>query len=270
MESCIRSPSPTLREYPKNGAPAANKNCHVQRCLASIVEDEDGTNLNKKNHDHNPIGVIFDMDGVLVDSADAHLMSWKQMAEEHGLSVSESQVTDTFGRQNRDIIPILFGDVSPTRLQTLSDRKEEIYRELVRGKAPVVDGAVALVLSLADCGAKLAIGSSAPRANIDLVLSEMSLAECFDAIVSGDEVTRGKPNPEVFAMACQRLRMEPSCCVVIEDAPAGVTAAVRAGALGVAVAIYHPRSAFDGAALTVDRLSDLSADDLYRLVSARK
>ncbi len=233
----------------------------------SCLKKAEKGGIDVSDTDNDAAGVIFDMDGVLVDSADAHLMSWKLMAEEHGLSVSESQVASTFGRQNRDIIPLLFGEVSPARLQTLADRKEEIYRGLVRGKAPVVEGALLLVRALVDRGVKLAIGSSAPRANIDLVLAEMSLVECFDAIISGDEVTRGKPDPEVFTKACAALGMPPSRCVVIEDAPAGVTAAVRAGAVGVAVLIHHPRPAFADAALAVDRLSDLSPDELLRLVT---
>jgi len=216
--------------------------------------------------DDRQIGVIFDMDGVLVDSADAHLESWKLMAEENGLRVTESQVAATFGRQNRDIIPILFGEVTDSRLKALGDRKEELYRDLVRGRAPVVPGAVRLVRDLADRGAKLAIGSSAPRANLDLVLEEMGLFELFGVVVSGDEVTRGKPDPQVFAMACTRLGLAAARCVVIEDAPAGVTAAKRAGTKGVAVLIHHERSAFDGADLVVERLADLVVDHLYKLV----
>ncbi len=214
------------------------------------------------------VGVIFDMDGVLVDSAAAHLQSWTLMAEENGLSVTDSQVAATFGRQNRDIIPVLFGEVTDSRLEALGDRKEALYRDLVRGRAPVVPGAERLVRGLADRGAKLAIGSSAPKANIDLVLEEMGLVDLFGVVVSGDEVTRGKPDPQVFTMACSRLGLAADRCVVIEDAPAGVTAAKRAGAKGVAVLIHHERSAFDGADLVVERLADLGVDDLYKLVRA--
>lgn len=213
------------------------------------------------------IGVIFDMDGVLVDSADAHLSSWKLMAEEHGLPVSDSQVADTFGRQNRDIIPLLFGPVTTERLQALADRKEAIYRELVHGEVPVVDGAGELVRALRARGARLAIGSSAPRANIDLVLEALSLAACFDAVISGDDVTRGKPDPEVFTKACDALKLPPARCIVIEDAPAGITAAVRAGAVGVAILIHHPRAAFDGATLAVPRLVDLAPDAIFDLLT---
>ena len=88
-----------------------------------------------------PRGVIFDMDGVLVDSATPHFRSWQMLAEENGTSVTRDQFAESFGRQNRDIIPLLFGEVSPRRLQELADRKEELYRHLIRQCAPVVDGA---------------------------------------------------------------------------------------------------------------------------------
>jgi len=230
--------------------------------MVSTTGNEGGVNENQSGC----IGVIFDMDGVLVDSAGAHLESWKLMAQEHGLSVTESQVAATFGRQNRDIIPVLFGEVSERRLKALGDRKEELYRNLVRGRTPLVEGAADLVRGLADRGAKLAIGSSAPRANIDLVLEAMGLSALFGVVVSGDEVTRGKPDPQVFTMACDRLGIVPARCVVIEDAPAGVTAAKRAGAKGVAVLIHHERDAFDGADAAVSRLADLTVEAVYKLV----
>ena len=204
------------------------------------------------------IGVIFDMDGVLVDSADAHLQSWQVLAEENGVSVTSQQVAASFGQQNRDIVPTLFGSVSDARFTELADRKEQIYRDLVREAPPIVEGAVALVRRLYEAGAALAIGSSAPRANIDLVLSAMVISDCIGVIVSGDDVTRGKPDPQVFAMAIEQLRIPPQRCVVIEDAPVGVEAGKAAGAQCVAVLMHHPVEAFGKADLIVARLSELS------------
>jgi len=213
-----------------------------------------------------PIGVIFDMDGVLVDSARAHFESWRRLGEEDSVSVTRERFAETFGRQNRDIIPMLFGSVSMVRMAALSERKEEIYRGLICGRVPAVDGAVELVGALANAGVSMAIGSSAPRANIDLMLTEMGVVHFFDTIISADDATRGKPDPQVFIIACERLKLPPSRCVVVEDAPAGVEAAIAAGATAVAVLMHHPRAAFDGAALVVDRLSDLSVNRVLDLV----
>ena len=215
-----------------------------------------------------PIGVIFDMDGVLIDSAEPHFTSWRLLADECGGTVTREQFAATFGRQNRDIVPVLFGEASKTRLQALSERKEEIYRDLVRTNPPIVPGAVELAHGLARAGARLAVGSSGPLANIEFVLGAMEVTGLISAIVSGDDVTRGKPDPQVFSVACERLGVSPACCVVVEDAPAGVQAARAAGTRAVAVLIYHPAEAFDGPDLMVRRLADLSVEQLVSLAQS--
>jgi beta-phosphoglucomutase len=206
------------------------------------------------------------MDGVLVDSADAHYLSWQQLARECGRDVTREQFAATFGRQNRDIVPVLIGDVPGATLDSLSDRKEEIYREMVCDSAPIVDGAVELVRALSQAGCSLAVGSSGPRANIDLVLEAMGVAELMLTIISGDDVTRGKPDPQVFALACAGLEIEPTRCIVVEDAPAGVEAARGAGTRTVAVLMHHSADSFEKADLVVNRLADLSADSVFALV----
>jgi beta-phosphoglucomutase len=213
------------------------------------------------------LGVVFDMDGVLVDSAEPHFRSWQELAKENGVEVTREQFGSTFGRHNRDIIPLLFGSVSEERLKALSERKEEIYRELIRDNAPVVPGAVPLVRALHRAGLKVGVGSSGPRANIDLVLRAMEVDEILDAVVSADDVTRGKPDPEVFSLACARLGLDPRRCVVVEDAPAGVEAGKAAGAAVIAVLRHHPAAAFHRADLIVEKLSDLTVPDIVHLVS---
>lgn len=214
----------------------------------------------------NGIGVIFDMDGVLIDSAAPHLMSWQRLAEEQGGRVTPQQFAATFGRHNRDIVPLLFGAVSPDRLTELADRKEEIYRDLVRGNPPLIPGASELIRALHDAGALLAVGSSGPLANIELVLKALGVRTMVSVIVSAADVTRGKPDPQVFTLACTRLGLSPARCVVIEDAPVGIEAAVAAGTRAVAVCTYHPRDAFPQADIVADRLADLIPGDLLTIV----
>ncbi len=215
----------------------------------------------------NKFGVIFDMDGVLVDSADAHLQSFQLLARENGKEVTKAQFATTFGRQNRDIIPILIGETDEAAVAVLADRKEAIYRDLVRDDMPVVEGAVALIEALHSRGAKLAVGSSGPLPNVELVLEAMGVSDMMHAIVSGDDVMRGKPHPDVFVQACRRLDLSPCHCIVIEDAPAGIAAAKAAGTYAVAVMIHYARDAFTGADMIVERLGDLSVDDLLSLIS---
>lgn len=201
-----------------------------------------------------------------MDSAAPHLRSWQILAEENGAVVTPEQFAATFGQQNRDIIPKLFGEVSEQRLGTLGDRKEEIYRDLVRMDPPIVDGAVCLVRELGEVGVRLAVGSSGPRKNIDLILAAMGVTDQIPVVVSADDVTRGKPDPQVFLLAADRMGIPPNRCVVIEDAPVGVQSARSAGARVVAVAVHHPSDAFDGADLVVARLSVLSVQELVGLI----
>ncbi len=227
--------------------------------------NRDATSVTMKPNSNHSIGILFDMDGVLVDSAKPHLESWKQLAGEIGGSVTDAQFAATFGRQNRDIIPMLFGPTTDERMRRLSDRKEELYRDLVRQRPPIVGGAIELIDALFDRGVKLAIGSSGPRANIELVLHGMRVADRFHAVVSADDVTRGKPDPQVFAIACRRLNLHPSRCVVIEDAPVGIDAAKAAGTRAVAVLMHHPREAFPTADRIVERLHNIAVGDLISL-----
>jgi beta-phosphoglucomutase len=202
--------------------------------------------------------VIFDLDGVLIDSAEPHHQSWRLLAKELGQDVTAEQFAASFGRQNRDIIPMLFGPDLDDRVGELSARKEELYRELVRGRLPAIPGGAELVGECRRAGLKLAIGSSTPRANIDLALDELGLADCFDVIVSDADVARGKPDPEVFLTAARRLGVPPRDCVVIEDAPSGVQAALAAGMKVVGLTTQHPPERLAQAHLVVDQLTGLS------------
>lgn len=203
--------------------------------------------------------VIFDMDGVLIDSAEAHLDSWHLLARELGRQVTEQQFAASFGRQNRDIIPLLFGDgLGGDRVLELSHRKEALYRDLVRGQVRAVDGAVDLVRRCHQAGMKLAVGSSAPRENIDLVMDELGIAACFEVIVHDGDVSRGKPDPQVFQIAARRLQVAPARCVVIEDAPSGIQAALAAGMTVIGLTTHHPADRLAGAHRVVDRLDVLS------------
>jgi beta-phosphoglucomutase len=212
-------------------------------------------------------GVIFDVDGVLVDSAAPHWRSWQVLAFERGQILSETQFTAAFGRQNHDVISMLFGDVSTAQMPAMADRKEAIYRDLIRHQPPIVSGAVDLVQALSAGGVRMAVGSSAPRANIDLVLSAMGVTDLVNVIISAEDVTRGKPDPQVFTLACERLSLPAECCVVIEDAPVGIQAARAAGTRTVAVLMHHPAYAFHGTDLVVERLADLSVARLRSLAA---
>jgi HAD superfamily hydrolase (TIGR01509 family) len=191
------------------------------------------------------------------------------LAKEEGKSITRERFQATFGRQSKDVIPALLGEMSPQRVKKLDERKEALYRQIVGAKPPIMPGAAALVRELSGAGAKLAVGSSGPMENIELALNAMGMRELFSVIVSGKDVSRGKPDPQVFAMACERLGLQPERCVVIEDAPVGVDAAKAAGAKAVALLAHHPRESFMQADLIVEALTDLRVQQLQELIGAK-
>jgi beta-phosphoglucomutase len=202
--------------------------------------------------------VIFDMDGVLIDSAAAHYQSWCRLAAELGRQVTPEQFSATFGRQNRDIIPLLFGeDLDADRVVELGERKEALYRDLVRGCIPAIEGAVDLARGCHRAGMKLAVGSSGHPLNIKLALDELGIAGIVETVVHGGEVSRGKPDPQVFLLAAERLAVEPPACAVIEDAPSGIDAALAAGMAAIGITTQHPAERLAHAHRIVDRLAEL-------------
>lgn len=196
--------------------------------------------------------IIFDLDGVIIDSGEPHQESWALLGAEVGIKVSDEDFKRTFGRRNDEIIPLLFGDRFSA--EELGQRKEALYRGLIKGRVPQMPGAVDLVQSLSASGHDLAVGSSAPFENVDLVLTEMRIKEHFSAMVCGEDVTCGKPDPQVFLIAADKLGRDPSECVVVEDAPAGIAAARAAGMIAVALIGSHDASAFPDADHCIDLL----------------
>ena len=213
---------------------------------------------------------IFDMDGVLIDSYHAHYESWLEMAREEGLSLTEATFRETFGRTSREVIATVWGaarQFSEAEIAALDWRKEEAFRRIIQRRMPVMPGAVELLRDLSKAGFRLAVGSSAPPENVDAILDGMHLRDRFAAAVTGADVTRGKPDPEVFLTAARRLGVSPGRCVVIEDAPVGIAAATAAGMACVGLASTgRTRELLARASLVVDSLSELSPEVLRKLI----
>lgn len=215
------------------------------------------------------IGVIFDVDGVLVDSGAAHYQSWRILAEQEGIRLTEDEFRKTFGMTSRDIIRTLWGrDLTEEQICLLDARKEAIYRGLITGKVPVAPGAMQALTRLRAAGYVLAVASSGPPENIELVLTESGLRPCFAAIVSGLEVRRGKPAPDIFLLAAQRAGLAPSTCVVVEDAPAGIAAGRAAGMAVIACCTTHAPETLrrSGADCVVSSLQQITPELVAQLV----
>ncbi|MBI5762388.1 MAG: HAD family phosphatase [Planctomycetes bacterium] len=215
----------------------------------------------------NNLGVIFDMDGVLVDSGPAHLQSWQLLAREMGRAITAEQFAHSFGQRSSEIITHIFGITDAVEIARLDARKESLYRDLVRGHVPAMPGAKELVTSLHAAGVRLAVGSSGPPENVKLVCEEMGLTLLMSAIVTGMDVQRGKPDPQVFQVAAERLGLSPAACVVIEDAPVGIEAAHRAGMACIALTSSHPRERLSAAELVVASLGEIEPSTIRGLIN---
>ncbi len=214
--------------------------------------------------------VIFDLDGVLIDSEDGHLRSWAMLADELGYRISREEFLATFGRRNEEVIPELFGaNHSVQEIRNWGERKETLYRETMRGRVPAVEGAVELVRACAADGMRRAVGSSGHPLNVAMALEELGIAGYIDVVVTGSDVDRGKPDPSVFLLAASRLGISPKRCVVVEDAPAGVEAALAGGMVAVGVATTHGRESLSRAAVVVDSPKELTPEILRSLVECR-
>ncbi|HYO25223.1 MAG TPA: HAD family phosphatase [Lacipirellulaceae bacterium] len=214
-----------------------------------------------------PLAVIFDVDGVLTDSYAPHFASWQRMFGELGVEFTEETFRGTFGRTNRDIFGELYkGSLSEEQIRAWGDRKELLYREIVAEKFAAIDGAVELIDALAEAGFKVGVGSSGPPENIRLTLEKLGRSERMGAVVTSADVTRGKPDPQVFLLAAERLGVPPARCAVVEDATQGVEAANRAGMTSIALTSTTTREALAHARLVVDRLSELTPERVARLI----
>ena len=185
-----------------------------------------------------PIAVIFDMDGVLVDSYRAHAQSWQVMAAEWGCTMTRAQFDATFGRTSREIIAALWPDgrYGEEEVAAMDARKEAAFRRILAADFRPMPGVERLLHGLFESGVPMAVGSSGPPENVDLVLGLLGKRPWFAGIVTGMDVTRGKPDPQVFLLAAQRLGVPPQRCVVVEDAPLGIRAAKAAGMAAVGLA----------------------------------
>jgi beta-phosphoglucomutase family hydrolase len=209
---------------------------------------------------------IWDMDGVIVDSVAYHYQAWKEEFAKKGVDYTMAEFLRHFGLRNDAIIKDALGPaISPAELAAINEAKQANYRRRVTGNVRGLPGAVALIKSLHSQGIKQAIASSAPPENIEIVLRALGIRECFQATVYGDEVPEGKPSPQIYLRAAQKLGVAPANCVVMEDAIAGVEGAKRAGMRCVAVTNSHPGRRLKKADLVTATLEKVNADVLAAL-----
>lgn len=212
--------------------------------------------------------VLWDMDGTLVDSFDYHWRSWREALAAEGYGLTYKEFKASFGQRNDTILRGLLGpDLSDDEIERIGGFKEERYRSMVRAEGiDLLPGITPWITRLNTQGWRQAIASSAPRQNIETILQVLQMAWCFDTLVAAEDVQCGKPDPQVFLLAAKRVAVPPTCCIVVEDAPAGVEGARRAGMRSIGVRSSHGELPAD---LVVQTLAELPDDAFEALLVNR-
>lgn len=211
--------------------------------------------------------VLWDMDGVLVDTGAFHYESWKETFDELNVPFDKEDFRKTFGMNNAGILEQITGrKPSPEEVSQVSHKKESLFRDLAKGKVKLLPGIADWLEQFRAWEFKQAITSSAPPANIEFLVDELKIREFFDEIVSGFDLP-GKPNPDTYLKAAGALRIDPEDCIVIEDAIAGVEGAKRAGMKCIAVTTTNPADQLAKADLVIEYLEKMDRKDFKSLLS---
>jgi beta-phosphoglucomutase family hydrolase len=213
--------------------------------------------------------VVWDMDGVLADTAPHHLHAWQETFARRGIKFTKEDFMRGFGIRNDAIIRNVLGEkTTDAEIEAIAREKEATFRRIIGKDVKPIPGALKLLGQLHDRGIRMAIASSTVIENIHLIVGSLGIEKYFEAIITGHDVTEGKPSPQVFLVAAQRLGVEPKSCLVFEDAVAGVKAAKSAGMHCIAITSSHPREKLAEADLVVDSLEEVSVKDLEKLLKS--
>lgn len=216
--------------------------------------------------------VIFDMDGVLADTGPIHFQSWVKMAnEDAGVNFTKEFFEESFGQQSIPITRKLVGTRAEQALvEKWANLKEEYYREMVKDKLVPLPGVIELIRDLKKENIKMAVGSSGPLENVELLLTSLKIKQYFDIIITAEDVKNGKPAPDVFLIAANKLNLKPENCIVIEDAPVGIEAAKRAGMKSIALTTTHKKEELYQADIIVEDLFNIHRGEILKLLKEKQ
>ena len=200
--------------------------------------------------------VLWDLDGVIIDTGEAHYRAWLQVFQPLGIQFTRDNFREIFGMNNTTALSRYFDPETQLDLiHQVDQEKEALFREQILGQLHLLPGVAQWLSYFKDHGIPQAVASSAPQVNIDLIIHGLKVGRFFDALVSGATIP-GKPDPGVFLAAARAVQAAPEYCVVVEDAVAGIQAACRAGMKSVAVTTTNPPDSLRDASLLLHSLAD--------------
>lgn len=215
------------------------------------------------------IGLLFDMDGVIVDNHRYHFLSWQRLADKYDVPITEEFYrTQMNGRTFKGIIEVVFKEeMSLSEAKKIAYEKESIYRELYQAHLKPTDGLLAFLEEAKSKDIPMVVGTSAPVENVEFTLDGLGIRQYFKGVIDDRAVTKGKPDPEVYLNCAKMIERDPANCVVFEDAVSGIKAGKAAGSKVIALATSHKRDELE-ADLIVDNFNEMNVEIIHQVLAS--
>ncbi|MBL7844872.1 MAG: HAD family phosphatase [Cyclobacteriaceae bacterium] len=211
--------------------------------------------------------VIFDMDGVIVDTNPFHKETINQFCKKYGFQLTDEELrTKIYGRTNREWITNLFGTITEQQLEAYAFEKEQMFRDAYAAHIKPVEGLILFLDMLKQNNIPRSIATSAPRANVDFVFKGTDIRKYFDIILDESMVTHGKPHPEIYIKSAQAFNLPNEQCIVIEDSLSGIQAGKAAGSKVIGITTTHTPEEMSDTDLVIDNFTTLTIDQLESLI----
>ena len=212
------------------------------------------------------IGVIFDMDGVLVENSDVHEATWLMMFKKFGKDISKEEVRGIFGATNKTFIERFLGITDEKRINEIAEEKEALYRENFAKSIKAPEGLMTLLFTLKKNNVRMAVTTSAPRANLNFVLDALDIRSFFDVLVDETFVKHAKPNPEIYTVTASKLNIEAESCIVIEDSIFGIQAGLAAGMKVIGITTTLPEDKINFADHIIHSFNEIGFEQIEQLL----
>lgn len=214
------------------------------------------------------MSVIFDMDGVIIKNSEYHRSAWNKFCEKYGISLTEDERKNyLYGTINKTALEYMFKkSLSKEETKRYSDEKEEIYRALYKPNIKLTDNLKEFLELLKRNHIITAIATSADKTNVDFIMESTEIREYFKEIVDADQIQRGKPDPEIYLKAAERINKKPTECIVIEDSISGVKSGKNANMKVMAITNTHSADELREADLIIDNFNELTIEKIEQLL----
>jgi len=212
--------------------------------------------------------VVFDMDGVIADNMFYHRKAWEKFFQKYNPDMDIDEFIQHLGKPNKDLLTMLFGNtMTAEKIKDLGKEKEALYRKIYAPEVAPLPGFIPFLRSLKKTGVKTAVATAAPKDNLDFLLEHIDMKEKFEALIDVSEVTKGKPDPEIYLKAAEKLDFLPESCLVFEDSLAGIQAARNAGMKVIGVATTNPPEKLQHTDLVIHDFTEISLEKIFALMT---